>query len=115
MRLFEVFEKDPEYFESEDSLSQTDIRAIFDGVLWMSSNLRRTNLGAALFYSLSNEDKIEYFNKFVIPLYQQHKLPIPGKPPYGPFQDDVKKLWRFEKQDDVDYNDPAVVKKILNI
>ena len=115
MRLSEILEE-PEYYRSEDDIDQYSLRQIYDGIVSVASSYRRTNMGAALFYSLPFPDKLTYFNEKVIPLYREHKLPIPGKKPYLPFQDAVRDMWRsIQKDDTLDYYDVNVAKSSLGI
>lgn len=115
MRLSEILEE-PEYYQSEDDIDQSSLREIYDGIAFIASKYRSTNLGAALFNNLPFEDKLTYFNEKIIPLYRKHNLPIRGKRPYGDFQDDVRKMWSdIEKDDTLDYFDNNVVKSVLGI
>ena len=117
MRLNELFESvEPEYYASEEAISNSDLRIIFDGVISIASKLRSTSIGGALFYGLSYEDKVRYFNEIVLPIYVKHKYPIPGKTPYGPFQEEIRDLLRSVKQETgVDYYDQEVAKKALGL
>lgn len=104
------------YFDSEDEITESDLQQVYDGVVWTSQHERQNNLGATLFNDLSGSDKIEYFNKFVIPLWKKHKYPIPGKTPYLKFQDELKRSWKKLKMNPkLDYYDPKVIRKTLGL
>lgn len=56
------------YFESENEITEADLRQIYDGMVFMASKERQTVLGASAVAHLQYEDKVRYFNAVVIPL-----------------------------------------------
>jgi hypothetical protein len=70
MRIIELLEN-IEYFE-ENAITNDDLREVYDGMIFMASKGRSASLGAALVYALQGEDKISYFNKTIIPMWEKH-------------------------------------------
>lgn len=112
-----VVESEQDFFyPNEEAVTETDLRYIFDGTFFMAAGDRMSSFGAALVNSLKGDDRIHYFNKVIIPIYEEHKLPKIGKPPFLAFQRDVSDRWaamKSERVPGVDYTDYQVVLDFL--
>jgi hypothetical protein len=117
-----VFENSwPEFYE-ESKITQDDIYQVYDGVYFIASKERSASLGAALVNALNGNldwdknDRVKYFNQFIYPIWEKHNFPIPGKEPYGPFQEEIKSMWRsMKKPENVDLYDYNNVKMLLGL
>jgi hypothetical protein len=105
-----------EHFPNESAITESTLREILDGVVFIAKGERQHSLGAALFCDLKYEDKIAYFNDIILPMYKKAKYPVPGKTPYLPFQDSIKAAWRSIKVvKGKDYHDYQTIKSTLGI
>lgn len=104
------------FFASEADVTEDDLRQIYDGLVFIASKYRSGNLGAAAFYHLVYEDKIAYFNKVILPIYEAHRYPRPNKEPYLVFQTEIERMWsRLNKAEGVDYLEYDNIKKLMGV
>jgi GNAT superfamily N-acetyltransferase len=80
-------------FPSEEHVTNEDLQKIFGDTKFLASKSRMFNPGADEYHSMDPDQQIEHFNNHIIPLWQKHGLPIPGKGRYLDFQDDVRTMW----------------------
>lgn len=116
MKSFKQLREELDHFQSEKDISESTLREIYDGIVFIASKERQTSLGASLFHALKPADKLSYFNTVVLDLYKKSKYPVPGKSPYLKFQQSVKDLWRgIKKNPGADYYDYEIIKKSLGL
>ena len=71
-----------------ESSEQEQLRDFFDAVVFVATKYKSVALGAALFYELSPEKKIEYFNNYLITIWEHHsRVSSNGT-------DDILRRWR---------------------
>ena len=83
-----------ENFPSEEHVTNDDLNDLMMHTRTMADFHRRSNRGAADFYTMGPDEQTEHFNNHIIPVWQKHDLPIKGKGKWLNFQDEVLNNWR---------------------
>ena len=62
----------------QEIAEQETARFVFDQISWIASKWRRSNAKACDFHHLTLDEKIEYTNKVVLPLWEDAGSPKEG-------------------------------------
>ena len=65
---------------------------VLDSLNFTAEKMRGISLAAGVVNGMSGDEKFDYFNDYIIPIIERHRLPVQNTPGWLAMQDDIKRL-----------------------